>query len=87
MGEAEKSRGRPLRLCQAEIVGSREKPRIWLRVNSVIGKSKCQRAGGKVTWAEAKTAMKCFLAVLMARSAGLVLWFWGGTCWNEIGGD
>ena len=28
MGEAEKSRGRPLRLCQAEIVGSREKPRI-----------------------------------------------------------
>ncbi len=27
---------------------------------------------------EAKTAMKWFLAVLMARSAGLVLWFWGG---------
>ena len=31
--------------------------------------------------------MKWFLAVLMARSAGLVLWFWGGTCWTEIGGD
>lgn len=49
MGEAEKSRGRPLRPCQAEIVGSREKHRIWFRVSSVIGKSKCQRAGGKVT--------------------------------------
>ena len=49
MGEEEKSRGRPLRPCQAEIVVSREKHRIWFRVSSVIGKSKCQRAGGKVT--------------------------------------
>ncbi len=73
MGEAEKSRGRPLRPCQAEMVGSRENPRIWLRVSSVRGTSKGQRPGGKVTWAETKTEMKWFFAVLMARSAGFVL--------------
>jgi hypothetical protein len=31
--------------------------------------------------------MKWFFAVLMTRSAGLVLWVWGETCWNEIGED
>jgi hypothetical protein len=43
-------------------------------MSSVIGKSKCQREGVKVTWVEAKTAMKWFLvlAVLMARSTGRV---------------
>ncbi len=84
---SEKSRGKPLRPCHAEMVGSREKPRMWLRVSSVRGKSKCQRSGGKVTWAEAKTEMKWFFAVRMARSAGLVLWFWGGTGWKKMRGD
>ena len=57
----------------------RDRARIWLRVSSACGSKSCQRLGGKVMWAEEKTAMTWFLAVRIARSAGLERWLKGGT--------
>jgi hypothetical protein len=66
--------------CQAEMEGSREKDRKWLRVSSAWGRRRSQRSGGKEMWVEARVEMKWFLNVLIARSQGLARWLAGGTC-------
>ena len=47
--------------CQAEMEGSREKDRKWLRVSSAWGRRRSQRSGGKEMWVEARVEMKWFL--------------------------
>ena len=54
---------------------------MQLRVSSAWGIKSCQRLGGKVMWAEEKMEMTWFLAVRIARSAGLERWLKGGTYW------
>ena len=66
--------------CQAEMEGSREKERKWLRVSSAWGRRRSQRSGGKEMWVEARVEMKWFLNVLIARSQGLARWLASGTC-------
>ena len=68
------------KLCQAEMEGSREKERKWLRVSSAWGRRRSQRSGGEEMWVEARVEMKWFLYVLIARSEGLAWWLAGGTC-------
>ena len=80
MGWAEKSWLARCKPCQAEMEGSREKDRKWLRVSSAWGMRRSQRSGGKEMWVEARVEMKWFLYVLIARSEGLARWLAGGTC-------
>ncbi len=81
MGWEAKSKGTRYRPWWAEREGLRDYARIWLRVSSAWGIKSCQRLGGKVMWAEEKTAMTWFLAVRIARSAGLERGLKGGTYW------
>ncbi len=46
------------------------------------GKRVFQRLAGKEKWVVERVAMRWFFAVRMERSAGLVRWVKGGTCWN-----
>jgi hypothetical protein len=77
--------GAPWSPVQADLEGSGEKRRMWLRVSSVAGSKSCQRLGGKVTMVDARTDKKWLLAVRMERSALLARWFWverTGTWWG-----
>jgi hypothetical protein len=70
MGWAEESWMARCKPCQAEMEGSREKERKWLRVSSAWDRRRSQRSGGN----------EVILYVLMARSEGLARWLTSGTC-------
>ena len=77
MGWEAKSKGTRYRPWWAEREGFKDHSRMQLRVSSACGSKSCQRLGGKVMWAEEKTAITWFLAVRTARSAGFERWLKG----------
>ncbi len=71
--------------CQAEMEGSREKERKWLRVSSAWGRRRSQRSGGKEMWVEARVEMRWFLYVLPDCAFGGVGAVVGG--WDVLKSD
>ncbi len=62
--------------------GSRANGRRWFSVSWAKGKRVFQRLAGKEKCVVERVAMRWFFAVRMERSAGLVRWVKGGTCWK-----
>ena len=50
-----------------------------MRVIWAKGRSRSQRSSGKSGWVEERMEIRWFLPVLIALSAGLLLWICGGT--------
>ncbi len=62
----------PCKPSYAERAGSSFHGRRLFRVSSIVGRTRCQRSGGKEIWQEARETIRCFLPVRIALSAGLV---------------